>query len=115
MDKSFVMKMAVDENDAAIVRSTIELGHSLGLKVVAEGVEDEADLRTLRVYGCDQAQGYFMSRPLPVKDLEEWLKHSPWSRPAKAGEVSLEETRIAATNVTVIPTTVSQRNRLGSR
>lgn len=70
----------------------LEITDSLGLKVVAEGVEDEADLRTLRVYGCDQAQGYLMSRPLPAKELEEWLKHSPWSRPAKAREVCVEQT-----------------------
>ncbi|WP_129776401.1 putative bifunctional diguanylate cyclase/phosphodiesterase [Peristeroidobacter soli] len=92
IDRSFVKQMS-DSTTATIVRSTIELGHSLGLKVVAEGVEDEADLRTLRVYGCDQAQGYLMSRPLPAKELEEWLKHSEWSRPVPTTrDVSPEET-----------------------
>ena len=90
IDRSFIKEMS-DETTATIVRSTIDLGHSLGLKVVAEGVEDEADLRTLRLFGCDQAQGYFMSRPLPAKELEEWLHHSPWGTSYKR-VVSLEET-----------------------
>jgi diguanylate cyclase (GGDEF)-like protein len=74
MDKSFVMKMAVDENDAAIVRSTIELGHNLGLRVVAEGVESEGIWQQLTALGCDLAQGYFLTKPIPPDDLEEWLR-----------------------------------------
>ncbi len=74
MDKSFVMKMAVDENDAAIVRSTIELGHNLGLRVVAEGVETEGIWQQLTALGCDLAQGYFLTRPVPADELEEWLR-----------------------------------------
>jgi EAL domain-containing protein (putative c-di-GMP-specific phosphodiesterase class I) len=88
IDRSFIKRMR-DDSGATIVRSTIDLGHSLGLKVVAEGVEDEADLRMLRVFGCDQAQGYLMSRPLPVKELDEWLRTSPW---AQRRPVSMEET-----------------------
>ena len=74
MDKSFVMKMAMDENDAAIVRSTIDLSHNLGLRVVAEGVETEAIWNQLTTLGCDLAQGYFLNRPVPPEDLEVWLR-----------------------------------------
>jgi diguanylate cyclase (GGDEF)-like protein len=66
IDKSFVMEMAVDASDAAIVRSTIDLAHNLGLKVVAEGVESEDAWRQLETLGCDFAQGYYLSRPLPA-------------------------------------------------
>ncbi|MDA0184604.1 EAL domain-containing protein [Solirubrobacter phytolaccae] len=67
IDKSFVMEMAVDASDAAIVRSTIELAHNLGLRVVAEGVESEDAWRHLEALGCDLAQGYYLSRPLPAE------------------------------------------------
>jgi EAL domain-containing protein (putative c-di-GMP-specific phosphodiesterase class I) len=63
------------------VRSTIELGHSLGLNVVAEGVEDEASTKVLRQYGCDHLQGYFFSAPMPPHKLEEWLRTSKWGYP----------------------------------
>ena len=74
IDRSFVMNMGSDEHTSTIVRSTIELGHSLGLKVVAEGVEDEAALALLRELGCDQVQGYFISKPVSATDLEVWLR-----------------------------------------
>jgi EAL domain-containing protein (putative c-di-GMP-specific phosphodiesterase class I) len=73
IDKSFVMNMAQDEADATIVASTIGLGHSLGLAFVAEGVEDEGTWQTLAALGCDAAQGYHLSRPLPAADLLRWL------------------------------------------
>ncbi|MBC7944671.1 MAG: EAL domain-containing protein, partial [Burkholderiales bacterium] len=73
IDKSFVFGMINDKKDAAIVRSTVELGHNLGLKVVAEGVEDEATLKLLKSLNCDTAQGYFLSRPMPPADIESWL------------------------------------------
>jgi diguanylate cyclase (GGDEF)-like protein len=69
IDKSFVIDMAHDPSDAAIVRSTIELAHNLGLKVVAEGVENQESWRRLREHGCDLAQGFHVSRPLPGQDL----------------------------------------------
>jgi diguanylate cyclase (GGDEF)-like protein len=69
IDRSFVRHLATDENDAAIVRSTIDLGHALGLRVVAEGVEDESCLDLLRLMGCDHAQGYLFSRPSSAKVL----------------------------------------------
>lgn len=78
IDKSFVMDFAEPRN-AAIVRSAIELGHNLGLSVTAEGVEDEAAYETLCELGCDVAQGYFFSRPLPVDQLMTWLRNSRWT------------------------------------
>ncbi len=74
IDKSFVMQMTTDENDAVIVRSTIDLGHNLGLTVVAEGVESEQVLDELARLGCDVAQGYHLSRPLPADALADWLR-----------------------------------------
>jgi diguanylate cyclase (GGDEF)-like protein len=73
IDKSFVMGMATDENDAAIVRSTIELARTLGLQVVAEGVESERAWLMLGQFGCHAAQGYYLSRPVPAEALETWL------------------------------------------
>ncbi|HVO11201.1 MAG TPA: EAL domain-containing protein [Vicinamibacteria bacterium] len=80
IDKSFVLGMNAGENgrDKAIVRSTSELGHNLGLRVVAEGVEDEAALELLSSYGCDLAQGYYIARPMPAEKLAEWRATSPW-------------------------------------
>jgi diguanylate cyclase (GGDEF)-like protein len=74
IDRSFVMHMVEDEDDATIVRSTIELGHNMGLEVVAEGVEDHAGLDFLKRLGCDQVQGYYISKPLPTTQFVEWLK-----------------------------------------
>jgi diguanylate cyclase (GGDEF)-like protein len=74
IDKSFVMGMATDSDDTIIVRSTVELAHNLGLSVVAEGVETAAILEQLRALGCDEAQGYHLSRPIPVPAFLEWLR-----------------------------------------
>ena len=73
IDKSFVMNMNVDENDAVIVRSLIELGRNLGLQVVAEGVESEEIWNDLTSLGCDFAQGFYTSRPMPADQLVRWL------------------------------------------
>jgi EAL domain-containing protein (putative c-di-GMP-specific phosphodiesterase class I) len=78
IDKAFVINMAKDPNDAVIVRSTIELGHNMGIKVVAEGVENQETYQRLIELGCDAAQGYYMGRPLPFADLNQWLDESPW-------------------------------------
>ena len=78
IDRSFVKDMATRHSDDVIVRSTIELGHNLGLKVVAEGVEDEAAWERLKSLGCDSAQGYYMSRPLSPDAFLDWLNKSPW-------------------------------------
>jgi len=84
IDKSFVKDMASNHNDAVIVRSTVELGHNLGLKVVAEGVEDQAAWDKLKGLGCDSAQGYYMGRPLPSVDFMAWLDKSEWGLPKKS-------------------------------
>ena len=73
IDQSFVTNLLTDEQDEVIVRSTIDLGHNLGLEVVAEGVESEAVLERLRSFGCDVAQGFCISRPLTSKRLLSWL------------------------------------------
>ncbi|MEA2363693.1 MAG: hypothetical protein QOD71_2838 [Thermoleophilaceae bacterium] len=73
VDRSFVLGMGSDEGDLAIVRSTINLGHDLGMKVVAEGVEDAETYRALRAFGCDEAQGFLIGRPMPEADLERWM------------------------------------------
>jgi len=69
LDKSFVLNMTGDSNDAAIVRSTIDLAHNLGLQLVAEGVEDQETLELLAALGCDLVQGYHLARPMPADDL----------------------------------------------
>lgn len=74
VDKSFVMKAMDDEEAATIVRTTIELGHGLGLEVVAEGIEDKKTFNWLKELGCDTGQGYFISRPVDADDLESWVK-----------------------------------------
>jgi EAL domain-containing protein (putative c-di-GMP-specific phosphodiesterase class I) len=73
IDKSFVSNIETDEDDEVIVRSTVELAHSLGLRVVAEGVESEEVLNRLASLGCDTAQGFWLSRPAPADELTEWL------------------------------------------
>jgi diguanylate cyclase (GGDEF)-like protein len=73
VDKSFVQNIGTDEEDEAIVRSTIDLAHSLGVAVVAEGVESEDVLHRLRGLGCDLAQGFCLARPASADDVTEWL------------------------------------------
>jgi EAL domain-containing protein (putative c-di-GMP-specific phosphodiesterase class I) len=72
IDQSFVGRMMAHEGSDAIVRSTIDLGHDLGLSVIAEGVEDQATWRRLATLKCDVAQGYFISHPLPVEAFANW-------------------------------------------
>src|SRR4051794_21541017 len=74
IDKSFVMSMSEDPGNAMIVKSTIDLGHNLGLEVVAEGVEDNSVYDQLAALGCDYAQGYFLSRPLSPEKMTVWLE-----------------------------------------
>ncbi|MDQ6748202.1 MAG: EAL domain-containing protein [Candidatus Dormibacteraeota bacterium] len=74
IDRSFVSGMAQNRDDAAIVRPTIDLAHNLGLRVVAEGVEDQASLDMLRTYGCDLAQGHHISPPLDAPQFAAWLR-----------------------------------------
>jgi EAL domain-containing protein (putative c-di-GMP-specific phosphodiesterase class I) len=84
IDKSFVMDMAHDASDAAIVHSTIGLAHNLGLRVVAEGVENQESWRVLRDQGCDLAQGFHVSRPLPGPELGRLIVAHEAARIAEA-------------------------------
>ena len=92
IDKSFVMSMEKDLDDAKIVRSTIDLAHNLGLTVVAEGVEDAKAWQLLRELECDEAQGYHMGRPMPATEFrawsEAWLARNP-NRPAPTSNLTL--------------------------
>jgi diguanylate cyclase (GGDEF)-like protein/PAS domain S-box-containing protein len=73
IDRTFIRDMLINSHDQLIVRSTIQLAHALGLLVVAEGVESREVLERLREMGCDQAQGYYFTRPLPLLELQGWL------------------------------------------
>ncbi|MEA2271938.1 MAG: hypothetical protein QOI98_646, partial [Solirubrobacteraceae bacterium] len=89
IDRSFVLGMATEADDRQIVHSIVDLGHNLGLAVVAEGVEDESTLLQLRRLGCDSAQGYHLSRPLAPSNLTPWLRvRAPRVEPAVAGLVA---------------------------
>jgi EAL domain-containing protein (putative c-di-GMP-specific phosphodiesterase class I) len=76
IDRSFISRMGVNDELSTIVRSTIDLGHNLGLKVVAEGVEDLSVWNMLRTLGCDDAQGFYMSRPLSADALAAWIREN---------------------------------------
>jgi EAL domain-containing protein (putative c-di-GMP-specific phosphodiesterase class I) len=89
VDRSFVTNMLRDPNDAMIVRATVDLGRNLGLEVVAEGVEDEATWLALRRMGCNMVQGFYVSRPLPGREVLPWLAY-------QSGEDLLARDRIAA-------------------
>ena len=78
IDKSFVLGMLTNNSDAMIVRSVIDLGHNLGLRVVAEGVETKALFDAVAALGCDEAQGYFISRPQACESLKNWFPTVPW-------------------------------------
>lgn len=78
IDKSFVMDMLDDASDAVIVRSTIDLAHNMGMKVVAEGIETQEAWDKLAELGCNIGQGYHMCRPCPSDDFEKWVNESQW-------------------------------------
>jgi diguanylate cyclase (GGDEF)-like protein len=84
IDRSFVLGLAGNSSDGEIVRSTVGLGHNLGLSIVAEGVEDERSLAFLRDVGCDIAQGFFIARPMPADAVLEWARSSAWQVPVEA-------------------------------
>jgi EAL domain-containing protein (putative c-di-GMP-specific phosphodiesterase class I) len=73
IDRSFIIGMTSDHDDAVIVRGALDLGHNLGLTVVAEGVETEDHVSALSDLGCDMAQGYHYARPMPPDELTAWL------------------------------------------
>jgi EAL domain-containing protein (putative c-di-GMP-specific phosphodiesterase class I) len=89
VDRSFVTNMLRDPNDAMIVRATVDLGRNLGLEVVAEGVEDEPTWLALRRMGCNMVQGFYVSRPLPGREVLPWLAY-------QSGEDLHARDRIAA-------------------
>jgi len=95
IDKSFVMTMTEDRSNALIVRSVVDLGHNLGLTIVAEGVETEQALTELRGFGCDVAQGYHLSRPITADALTTWL-HGRNILPLRADDHTHFETPGAA-------------------
>jgi diguanylate cyclase (GGDEF)-like protein len=106
LDRSFILPMADDARAAALVASTIALAHSLGLRMVAEGVETEVAYSELRRLGCDQAQGYFVSRPMPAAGLIDWLNNlhatdPPSDAPNPHPSAALGETRMAGDTVGV--------------
>ncbi len=78
VDQSFVSQMIHSEGDAMIVRSTIDLAHNLHLEVVAEGVESKEIYDRLVEWGCDVAQGYYISKPLPADELARWFAQQLW-------------------------------------
>jgi EAL domain-containing protein (putative c-di-GMP-specific phosphodiesterase class I) len=81
IDQSFVRDMASSADDAAIVRATIDLAHTIGISVVAEGVENAEAWNLLRSLGCDQAQGYHMGRPMPLAEFQQWSAGWPLRQP----------------------------------
>jgi EAL domain-containing protein (putative c-di-GMP-specific phosphodiesterase class I) len=92
IDRTFVRNLGDETRQAAVIRSTIELGHTLGLRVVAEGVEDEATRAFLSELGCDRAQGFQFGRPIPAHDVLRWCAdHDVMPRALRAGGRSLED------------------------
>lgn len=83
IDRAFVKDMLKDDGAQTVVRKTVELGHELGMEVVAEGVESIGELRMLKGFGCDVVQGYFFSRPLPLDAATKWLGEWQASHPAQ--------------------------------
>jgi EAL domain-containing protein (putative c-di-GMP-specific phosphodiesterase class I) len=75
IDRSFVINMDIDSDDVAIVKAIIAMAHSLGIRVIAEGVETEEQQRILNTLNCDAIQGYFISKPVPPKKIEKLLEH----------------------------------------
>lgn len=73
IDRTFIKDMAIDEDDRLIVGTTIDMGHNFGLRVIAEGVEDGQTVDLLKQMGCDQVQGYYYARPMPVDELYDWM------------------------------------------
>ena len=84
-DRNHTVSIIDSDPDAAIVRAIITLGHALGLKVVAEGVETRAHHEFLRRHGCDELQGYYFSRPVPATEMEALLRNADAIQPVHSG------------------------------
>lgn len=78
IDRAFITDISIDSDDVAIVEAVLGLGKHFNMKVLAEGVEDEDQLRFLQAQGCDQAQGYFIGKPMNLEDYIEWLRRWPY-------------------------------------
>jgi diguanylate cyclase (GGDEF)-like protein len=108
IDKSFVLNMSTEPGDAAIVRTTIDLAHSLGLTTVAEGVETDEAARHLEALGCDVVQGYAISRPVPAVDLTAWLR-------SNGGRMSFgSDAEIRALPIPIVPVQAVAGSRGGA-
>ncbi len=98
IDRSFVMQMLVDTNDFAIVHATTTLGKNLGLRVVAEGVEDRETFDKLAEFGCDEVQGYYIARPMSAVEFTRWLtvRHIDTAEPHEDDGIRREQGRLRA-------------------
>jgi EAL domain-containing protein (putative c-di-GMP-specific phosphodiesterase class I) len=101
IDKSFVRAMSSDARNAIVVRSTIELAHNLGLRTVAEGIEDAFTFERLRALGCELAQGFHLSEPLPASGLASWWDRRTAppavpSTPSPAGARAIAKPQLSA-------------------
>ena len=90
VDRTFVQRMDTESDDAAIVRSIIELAHTLDLTVVAEGIENPEVSQLLRSMGCELGQGYHISRPMPVEEFRSWFASGAWRRSRRLVAVAEE-------------------------
>ena len=91
IDQSFVKHMTENHSDLVIVRSTIDLAHNLGLRVVAEGIEQDEQIDALKQLGCEFGQGYRISQALPLDRLSLWLKESEFAVPDDEKAADVEE------------------------
>jgi diguanylate cyclase (GGDEF)-like protein len=107
IDRSFVMHMTEDPDDSAIVRTTIDLARSLGLHVVAEGVENQDAMELLAMFGCHHAQGYYISRPLPAEAATSFLHGSSRTGSAVRGEPAVPADRLVLPWTSGAPATVA--------
>jgi EAL domain-containing protein (putative c-di-GMP-specific phosphodiesterase class I) len=91
IDRSFVQRLHLDADDAAIVRSIIDLGDALGLRVVAEGVETLETWRRLAAMGCDEAQGWYLARPMAAPNATAWLLNRMAISPGDLDDLDAQE------------------------
>lgn len=89
IDMDFIKGMQTDPRDASLVRAMIDMGHALGLSVVAEGVETEALAQRLAAMGCDEGQGWCFAKPMPAKELQEWARSRHGRRECRERETAL--------------------------